>query len=153
VKNRDVPVYTLDTSVLTKFFLLDEEYVSAAQQLSAAFDRYEIDVAAPEVALYETASSILKAVRRGRLSDEAARVALVALFDLELQVVGGAEERRDVLLRAYPVARELGRSVYDATFLVVSATLDAPLITADRPLFEAARSNFDVIWLPNLALP
>jgi predicted nucleic acid-binding protein len=98
-------------------------------------------------------SGILKAVRRGRLQDAAAAAALEDLFSLSLKPVSGPGETADVLLRAYSVARELDRSVYDAVFLVVSRSLSAPLITADRSLYTASSRAFDVLWLGDAPFP
>ena len=54
---------------------------------------------------------------------------------------------------AYPVAEGLHRSIYDAIFLVTARAIAAPFITADRPTWQAAKEDFDVIWLPDLELP
>ena len=152
VKSREPWFYTLDTSVLVKTFLLDEELVEEANAVLDAFGEGRCLLVMPVIAQYEASSTILKAVRERQISDEAARVALETLFDLRIPVVGDLNETRDMVLRAYPVAREIGGNIYKAIFLVLSATVGAPLITADRELFDASRGTFDVIWLGDFEL-
>jgi predicted nucleic acid-binding protein len=153
VKNREPTLYTLDTSVITKTLLLDDELIDQTRDLVSAFGRSELFLVVPLIAQYETASTIPMAVRERQMSDQYARIALEALFDFAVPVVGDVNETRDIVLRAYPIARELACSLNQASFLVVSASLDAPLITADRDFLEAAAGSFNVIWLGELQLP
>lgn len=132
--------------------LLDEQLVSETRRLFEAFYAGEISLLTPPIAYYEVANSIVKAVRQRRLALRAGREALERLFDLALEVVGGEDAELE-LRAAYPVAERLNRSVYDAIFLVVSRALGAPFVTADKPVWEAAHSSFDVVYLPDLRLP
>jgi predicted nucleic acid-binding protein len=153
VKNREPGLYTLDTSVLTKLFLDDQALAAEAREVFEGFSEGRFLLVVPIIAQYETAATILREARERQISDAWARASLESLFDLGVPVVGDVNETRDIVLRAYPVARELGRSIYQAAFLVLSASLNAPLITADREFFEAVQDVFRVIWLGDLQLP
>jgi len=126
--------------------------VSETRRLSEAFYAGRVTLLTPPIAYYEVANSIVKAVRQRRLAVDAGRMALEQLFDLALEVVG-AEDAELALRAAYPVAEELNRSIYDGIFLAVSRAIGAPFVTADKPTWEAARSTFDVVYLPDLQLP
>ena len=132
--------------------MLDEQLVSETRRLFEAFYEGQVSLLTPPIAYYEVANSIVKAVRQRRLALDAGRFALERLFDLALEVVG-AEDAELALRAAYPVAEELNRSIYDGIFLVVSRSIGAPFVTADKPAWEAARSTFDVVYLPDLQLP
>ena len=106
----------------------------------------------PAIAYYEVASTILRASRQQRLSFEAADIAIEAPFGLELAVVDTADHRA-IIFDAYKTARANDCGFYDAIFLVVSQSLDTPLVTADRPLSNAARQNFDVRSVADLDFP
>lgn len=132
--------------------MLDEELVNETRTLFESFYAGHISLLTPPIAYYEVANAIVKAVRQRRLPPGAGRAALEELFDLALEVVGD-DNAEPVLRAAYPVAEHLNRSMYDGIFLVVSKAIGAPFVTADRPTWEAARQEFDVIFLPDLVVP
>jgi len=120
--------------------------------LFESFSRGDIFLIVPVIAYYEVASTILRDSRQQRLSFEAADIAIEALFGLELAVVDTGDHRA-VIFDAYKTARANDCGFYDAIFLVLSQSLDAPLSTADKPLSNAARHNFDVRSVADLELP
>ncbi len=132
--------------------MLDEELVAETRDLFESFYAGRVSLLTPPIAYYEVANSIAKAVRQRRLPLDAGRVALEELLDLALETAGD-DDAELVLRAAYPVAEQLNRSVYDGIFLVVSRAIGAPFLTADKPTWEAARSEFDVLYLPLLQLP
>jgi predicted nucleic acid-binding protein len=132
--------------------LLDEELVSETRRLFESFYAGDISLLTPPIAYYEVANSIVKAVRQRRLEPALGRMALEDLFNLNLEVAG--DEDPELALRAaYPVAEQLNRSIYDALFLVLARVLQAPLITADKPLRDAASPRFLVLHLADYRLP
>jgi len=132
--------------------LLDEVLVEETRRLFEAFYAGRIGLLTPPIAYYEVANSIIKAVRHRRLAVDAGRLAIDQLFDLALETVGD-DDPELVLRAAYPIAEQLNRSVYDGVFLAVSRAVRAPFVTADKPTSEAAKSTFDVVYLPELQLP
>jgi predicted nucleic acid-binding protein len=132
--------------------LLDEEFVDETLDLFDAHYSGKIELFVPAIAFLETASAILKAVRSSRLSPDSAEQAIDTIPHLQLQVFDPGSGSADLARRSYAVAQRIERSIYDASFLVVSQLLEAPLITADRRLFEAAKADYGTIWLPNMDL-
>ena len=104
----------------------------------------------PAFAHYEVVSNILRASRQRRIAVEAAHEAIKSLFYLGLSVVD--PPYRAILVDAYLTASEQNCGLYDAIFLVISRSTGAPLITADRPLFNAAGGEYEVIWIEDLDL-
>jgi predicted nucleic acid-binding protein len=90
-------------------------------------------VSAPHLLDLEVASALRRATRRGELSGEDARAALIGLASLPG-------------LRRYAHGRLLPRiwelrdniSTYDASYVALAEALGIPLVTADRRLARAA---------------
>lgn len=141
----------VDSSVISKVFLRDEDHVAETHNLFRAFYAGKVELLTPTIAQYEVVNSIVKATRQRRLSLDAGRVAIDQFFDLAIEFV--EDDVEPVIRSAYPVSQSLDRSIYDGIFLVVSKALGAPFVTADKPTWEAAKSDFDVVFLPQLDLP
>jgi predicted nucleic acid-binding protein len=118
--------------------------------LFEAFNRGDVLLAVPAFAFYEIASNILRASRQKRLGEDAAFAAIELLFYLGLATVDPPV--RSLIPAAFVTAHEQSGDcgLYDAIFLVFSSSINAPLITADRPLFNAARARFDIVWIADL---
>jgi predicted nucleic acid-binding protein len=86
---------------------------------------------APDVIVAEIANAVVLTVRVGgrSLSD--------ALFDLFVESPLELHPTRPMAQTTIGVATALSLSAYDAFYAVLSATLDAPLVTADRKLAGA----------------
>jgi predicted nucleic acid-binding protein len=126
--------------------LLDEELVPETRRLFELFYAGDIQLLTPPIAYYEVANFIVKAVRQRRLEPAVGRAALEDLFNLNLEIA--EDEDPELALRAaYPIAEQLNRSIYDALFFVLARVLQAPLITADSPLRDAASARFLVVHL------
>lgn len=97
--------------------------------------------AGPEHLMIEAAQAIRGLVLRSRLSDVDARESLTALTGIRLSVFGGPV----VLERIWQLRHNL--SAYDAAYVAVAESLDAPLLTADQRLASASgpRCRFVVV--------
>ncbi len=95
-----------------------------------AAERGDVEAAWPELALVEIANGLLRLVRGGRLTrvDAYGRVAKFLAAPVRTEPLG------PLTLPALRVAHERTLSVYDAVYVVLAETLDAPLVTADRRL-------------------
>lgn len=93
-------------------------------------------MAAPALWYYELMNLLLVAERRKRLTGKATSEARRFLDRLPLTV-----EELDPVSRenAYVLARDHGLSFYDATYLELAYRINAPLITANKALKQAAR--------------
>lgn len=140
----------VDASVVVKWQLADEEGAEAAvAMLQDALDG-RVVLFAPTLIRCEYANALLVAVRRGRLAEEQAELALGDFLGSPLNVV----EDGAVLRRAYSLAKELGRSVYDGIYLALAEHLGIPLYTGDRRLYDTAQQHFSWIrWVEEYASP
>ena len=133
-----------DANVVAKWFLGDEDLATHAIAVRDALRDGALEGVAPDHLPYEVGQTLVKAIRRGRLDSERIVPALEALSDFGLELVR-FDHLRDA---SVSLALELGVSLYDAAYLAVSEGRAAPLITADRRLFEtASAAGHDVVWL------
>jgi len=113
-------------------------YSDRTEELVREWHAARIGLAVPELWSYEVASGLRKVTASGSLTEEEARRALQALWDLDLEVIPASLDRQQ---RALAWARRLKQSVaYDAAYLVVAEELGVPLWTADHRLALAARA-------------
>jgi predicted nucleic acid-binding protein len=90
---------------------------------------------APHLIDVEIASAVRRYAARGEIDDERGRLALEALADFPVN------RHPHVLLlpRIWQLRRNL--SAYDAAYIALAETLDAPLVTRDRRLAGASGHN------------
>ena len=125
----------VDTSVLIKWIKTkDEELVNEARRLLADIERRPLEVHVPALLLYEVGNILLLKtdLDAAGLND--------ALSNLEAMPFTIAPPATPLLKRAARLGKELSLTFYDASFLALAVELDCPFITADRTLFEHARS-------------
>ena len=103
----------------------------------AAVERGEVEAAWPELALVEIANGLLRLVR-GRRHSEADALRATSRF---LAAPVRSESLAPLILPALHLAVERTLSVYDATYVVLTESLDAPLVTADRRLAAATEKS------------
>ena len=140
----------LDASVVAKWYLADEPDRPQALRVLELIATEEVEPASgPRLAL-EVGQALVRAIRRGRFAADAIRAALSALDDIDIR----GDDRTDTPVEAAEVALQAGLSVYDASYLVVASRLRAPLVTADRRLYDAGlAAGYNVAWLGDLPLP
>jgi predicted nucleic acid-binding protein len=85
----------------------------------------------------EVANAILTLHRAGYISLADAREVVAVAVGIPVRT-----SALDTLIEpAWEVARERHVSVYDACYIMLAETLDAPLVTADRRLAGATRNS------------
>ncbi len=124
----------LDASVAAKWFS-NEDLTDKAVRVRDAFLDGRIDLCAPQHILYEVGNSVWK--NKG-LNLEDSITAVESLLAMEMELVMLNSEAAG---QAMKLARDLGITYYDAVYVQISATLQIPLLTADRKLFEAANNT------------
>ena len=99
---------------------------------------------APALLCYEVANGLLKAERspqRG-VSPQAIDAILEELSSLEIPLLQVPMEE------AVSIARRYDRWAYDASYLALAERERAPLITADRRLYNAVKGRFKwIMWV------
>ena len=135
----------VDASVAAKWFLPEdrEALVSQALALLDEYDREEVRFVVPDLFYVETASAIWKAVRVGRVSRAFADQALVLLTQREFPTVSSLK----LLDKAFRIAADYGRTVYDCLYVALAIQADTQVITADERLANALAARFPVRWL------
>lgn len=125
----------VDSSVFIKWFKArDEELLKEARTLLRVVEARHIEVHVPALLLYEVGNILLLKTRLGPtgLDD--------AIDHLETLPFVVAPPATPLLKRAARLGRELGLTFYDASFLALAVELDCPYVTADRRVFERART-------------
>ena len=85
---------------------------------------------APQLLVLEVMNALVTSERTGRISADRAARALDDLLALDIELLPATEDPR--LVSA--LAIQTGLSAYDAAYLAVAESRDAPLVTADRRL-------------------
>lgn len=133
----------VDSSVLLKWFRVDEPHAETAEALRQAYLDNRVDLTIPDLAAYEVAN-----VMRYRFPSDAA-AAVETLFDLQIPMV-----RLDhtLLQRVVRSAAQYELTVYDAVFLAVAETLKLQLVTADKRFYKAIQRLPGTFFLADLRI-
>lgn len=96
-----------------------------------------VEPLAPALIHYEVCNALLMAVRRRRLDSVRAEQILKEIFLLQLMTYDliSLEER------TWALAKEFGRTIYDAAYLALAEREKIPLITGDRRLYNAVKNK------------
>ena len=111
----------------------NEQDALAAQELLQAHLEGRSSLHAPALVFYEVANGLL--LGRTRPGEEIVEQSLISLFELALHVV--APDGNNTV-HAARLSRELGLTLYDATYLALAESLGCDLLTADRRLARRA---------------
>jgi len=131
----------VDASVLLRAYFPDEEQ-EKAQALIRDHVSGRIQLVAPTLVLYEITNAVLQAERQRRITDEEGHLILSSFEDL------GIEMQAVTWRQMLPLARQFGRSAYDAAYLALAKERQERLITGDLRLYNAVRDHLDwVQWI------
>jgi len=140
-----VSLVVVDASVAAKWFLPEngEALVDQAAALLDIYDRKQVQFVVPDLFYVEIASAIWKAVRVGRVSRAFGDQALVLLTQREFATVPSLK----LLDKAFQIAADHGRTVYDCLYVALAVQTNSQLITADERLANSLAARFPVKWL------
>jgi len=134
----------LDASLALKLLVVEDDS-ALARSLWRSWTTGGVHVVAPGLFVFECASALRRMVVRGDLREQLARDALGMLLTMPVSLRAPA----GLVERAWDIARELDRpTAYDCFYLGVAELLDIACWTADRRLFNAARTKKP--WLRHL---
>jgi predicted nucleic acid-binding protein len=129
--------FVLDASLTAAWFIPDPETdyaLNVRSRLALGFTAL-----VPSIWAIEMANTLVKAVRRGTLTEEAVEY---GLQQLEILVISSSRISVDSNLRsvrdAYAVARRYQVSAYDGFYLQLAIDAGLPLATLDKGLRAAA---------------
>ncbi len=132
----------IDTSVVLASLLEDEPAYSSATALLQNFLASDLELLSISLLPYELANGLWQAVRKGRVTAKDVVLLLETFeqFELPLYAVRPAE--------VVSLAERLQcPSAYDAAYLALAEREKAPLVTADKRLYNAVRDSFPWIVL------
>jgi predicted nucleic acid-binding protein len=125
--------FVVDASVAASWFLPDEQSEATERLISA------LAVAPgliPSLFWFEARNLFVMAERRGRVAAGAALTATLKLRSLPLDDRGSGND-----VAIVDIALRHGLSGYDASYVALAKSVNAPLATADRKMAGAARSE------------
>ncbi len=120
----------VDASVATMWFVPEQHSDRAALLLAP-----EYQLVAPDLIRLEVGSALLKAIRRDEMTLEDGEEALGTLLPAAVRML----RSEDHIESAFDIAQRLGGSIYDAIYIALARTLDAPISTNDKELAATAR--------------
>jgi predicted nucleic acid-binding protein len=132
-----------DASVLVGWFLPDEECCPGSERLMADFEARRVALLAPPLLKHELMNTLSVAVRRRRLTREAAVLAWDAFMDLG--ILFAEPDRFGRLVMA--LASLPGVSAYDAAYVALAEWYSCTCYTLDKKLVAALRAHSDRVRL------
>ncbi len=134
----------IDTSVVLKWYLVDEEYSQKALSILDKYVSNEIDILAPSLLEYEVINGLVIAKKRGRIQEKKILTAIDGFMSLEIKLIN--------LSLYYPrvihYSKIYNRSAYDASYLALADDEGISLVTADKGLYNVVKK--DLKWVESL---
>lgn len=123
--------FIVDASVVAAWFLPDEDGAVADDALARLETQ---DAFAPDLLLHELRNILLSAERRRRISADDIFAILMRFASLPVTLSSSADHVSIIRL-----AQKHALSAYDAAYLSLAISHNAPLVTQDRKLAAAAK--------------
>lgn len=120
----------VDASVATMWFVPEQHSNHAALLLAP-----EYQLVAPDLIRLEVGNALLKAIRRNEVTLEDGEEALGMLLPAAVRTM----RSEDDVETAFDIAQRLGGSVYDAIYIALAQSLDAPISTNGMDMAATAR--------------
>jgi len=142
VKEASKEIYTIDSSVILKWFHTeDEEAIDIAKFIYKKALSRNFYLLSPELLIYE-----LLNILRYKKDIDKMEVGRIIQRVLEIQIIARLDCQ--VYLDAYNISKEIGESIYDSIYIAIAKKFRAPLLTADGKLYKKAKSSgYDVVLL------
>jgi len=134
----------VDSGVLLKAYLPDEEGREEAQNLIKDYARGTVMLHAPSLITYEIINACLVASRMARLRKETAKELMEEMLAIELV----REDINALKERIFDLSVKYGRSAYDGAYVAVAESKGLPFLTADKKLYNALKQHFPFVkWI------
>lgn len=121
-------IVIVDTSVAVKWFIEEDEAIDALLLLKKSFELHT-----PDLLSLEFDNVLCKLIRRELLSIDEGLDIHDRITTFPIQYHSSHIHRE----RAFEIAIETRRSIYDCLYLALAEMLDGRMITADRKFFQA----------------
>ena len=137
----------LDSSVVLKWYLPDEQGVNQAISLLSEFIDGNLRLHAPSLIDYEFVNAMWVAGRMGRINLEDRDAAFKNFINFEIIKV----DLREISENLLRLATKHNRSCYDASYLALSELLKVSFVTGDKNLFNAVKSEIaSIVWIEDI---
>ncbi len=133
----------VDSSIVIKWFI-PEPHSEEANQILTLYQNGKLLLYAPDLLYAEIGNIVWKKQQFQGLSDRDAHEILALFGELDLTIFPSAT----LLERAYTIATNYKRTVYDSLYVALSLQESCPFITADQKLVNALQEKLPVLWLP-----
>jgi len=143
------PKIVIDASVAAKWVVPGEPWQEEAKILEEKIALGEVEAYAPQLLLYELASVILKAVRKGLLKLKDGIEALNIMEKLNVNIQSASWIDQAEIL---DIAALTKLTVYDVAYLHLSKKINGKLVTADSELKKKGESVTAVLLLNELRI-
>lgn len=115
----------LDTSVVAKWFLQEDNSVEAKKYLQE-YKKQEKDIFVPQIIIPELANALHFG---GHFSNQQLKKSIQAFYALQLGVV---PVTKDLMIIATDLVTEFRLTYYDSLFISLAKLMDVTLVTADK---------------------
>jgi predicted nucleic acid-binding protein len=139
-----VKIFVVDSSVAIKWYFPEIHEDAAERLLNPA---YHLHV--PHLFLLEFINVVCKKQRRGEIDAEESDFIINEIQQVPLKW----HDDRLVLTKAYEIANETQRSLYDCLYLSLAISLDSEMVTADLKFYEALKTGHyanRLCWVENI---
>jgi len=140
--SNEPPKAVLDASILIQT-LVREKYTDTALKLVSTLQAIYV----PSLILYEIGNALVILTRKNLIIKEDAIRKFKSVSSIPTLNI-----KEITLSKAIDIAIELQITLYDATYLTLALEEDAPLITADRDLYEKGKTMAKVIHASEVTL-
>ena len=130
----------VDSNVVAKWFF-PEELQQQALALYSDWISKTVDLVAPDLIVAEVSNITWKKQRLSLITPAEATSIIEDLLLLSIPIV----ESQTILRQAYSLASRFDRTVYDALYLALAASMPAILVTADLRLYNAVSSHLEFV--------
>jgi predicted nucleic acid-binding protein len=138
-------IVVVDASVAAKWFIDEDNTDEALILLDRPFDLH-----APDLLYLEFDNILCKLIRRGLLLEEEGFDMRDRIQAFPIQPYSSQSLRE----KAFQIAVENGRSIYDCIYLALAELLEGRMVTADRRFFLALQGSpleDYILWIEDLA--
>lgn len=128
----------IDASVITKWYLADEQEREAALSIQDDFIHGKIAIILPQITLYEISNFFRSSAKRLRIDKNLAAKTYKEFIEADFLFFKDS----NLLTLILEQAIELDISSYDASYVVLSEYLQIPFFTADKKLLLKAQGKY-----------
>jgi len=140
--SNELPKAVLDASTLIQT-LVKEKYTDTALKLVSMLKAIYV----PSLILYEIGNALVILTQKDFITKEDAIRKFKSVSSIPTLNI-----KEPTLSKAIDIAIELKISLYDASYMALALEADAPLITADRELYEKGKTMTKVIHASEVTL-